>query len=298
MKIIRVFPRKTVATPDDENSRVGCLPGILDTADKIYISVAFSWDIPLAEKLYKEWKHVAPTEIGGPALNSPGGEFTPGMFLKKGYTITSRGCPNKCWFCSVWKRDSGIRELKINPGHIIQDDNLLACSESHIRKVFEMLQAQKNTIKFSGGIEAKLIKPWHIDLLSQIRLQELFCAYDTPDDLEPLIEAGKMLQEINVNFKNRKANCYVLIGHPKDTFEAAEKRIKETIQAGFFPFAMLWRNEKGEYKREWRQFQRQFSNKTITAVNSKKIIESNYQYSIIGKSYCKEIENQNKIFFK
>ena len=76
----------------------------------------------------------------------------PGLYLKHGYTITSRGCHNNCWFCSVPKREGALRELPINDGWNILDDNLLACSENHIRAVFEMLKRQKHKPEFTGGI--------------------------------------------------------------------------------------------------------------------------------------------------
>jgi hypothetical protein len=272
MKVIRIFPRKTKATPDDENVIINRGPNLFDEADEVHVSVTFTWDIQRAEKLAYMWRSVAPVSIGGPAFNEVGGEFELGMYLKEGYTITSRGCNNKCWFCSVWKRENGVRELKINPGYNLIDDNILACSDQHIKAVFEMLKLQKHPISFTGGIEAKLLRPWHIDLFTQIRLKELFCAYDTPDDYEPLIEAGKTLKEAGITYENRKARCYILIGYPNDTFDKALLRIRQTLDAGFFPFAMLWRNEKGEFKKEWKRFQREWANPIITAVNCKKMI--------------------------
>lgn len=273
MKVLRIFPRKTNATPDDENVIINRMPGLFDEADQVHISVAFTWDIPRAERLAYMWQSVAPVTLGGPAFNQSGNNFIPGMYLKYGYTITSRGCPNKCWFCSVPKRDPILRELEIKPGWNIIDDNLLACSYDHIQKVFKMLYKQKHPAIFSGGIEARLLRPWHIDLFTSIRLKELFCAYDTPDDYEPLVEAGRLLNQANITLENRKARCYVLIGYPNDTFEGAMKRIKQTIDAGFFPFAMLWRNEKGEFKRDWKRFQREWANPIIIAVNVKKVAE-------------------------
>lgn len=271
MKVLRIFPRKTQATPIDENVIINRMPNLFDEADQIKISVAFTWDIPRAEELAYAWRPVAPVSIGGPAFNEVGGEFEPGMYLKGGYTITSRGCNNKCWFCSVWKREQGVRELPIKPGFNIVDDNLLACSDHHIKSVFTMLRMQKEPILLTGGIEAKLLKDWHLDWFNMIRLKRLYCAYDTPDDYEPLVEAGKMLKRIGITMENRKAACYVLIGYPNDTMDKALKRIHQTIQAGFFPFAMLWRNEKGEYKKEWKQFQRLWANPIITATSIKNI---------------------------
>ena len=94
---------------------------------------------------------------------------------------------------------------------------------------------------------------------------------DTQEKKIKLLEAGKLLKQANITYENRKARAYVLIGYPNDTMDKAMIRIKQTLDAGFFPFAMLWRNDNGESKREWRQFQRQWANPIITAVNCKKL---------------------------
>ena len=270
MKVIRVFPRKTNASPDDENVRFN-IPMRKDEADEIHISCSFTYDLKEAEYLYSQWKYVAPTTMGGAAITKNEGDFVSGMYLKKGYTITSRGCNNKCWFCSVWKRNEGVKELPIVEGNIIQDDNLLACSDQHIRDVFKMLSKQKN-VSFTGGIEAKLLKSWHVELLSQLHLNNLFCAYDTPDDLEPLMNAGELLKDANITLANRKARCYALIGYPKDTQENALKRLHQIIDAGFFPFAMLWRDENGNRNHSWMKFQREWAAAPIIATHIKEYL--------------------------
>src|SRR4030042_1475721 len=136
VKILRVFPTKTKATPDDENVRFG-EPGFYDKADEVHISVTFTWDIKKAKYLASQWESIAPVKIGGPGSGQKGEQFMPGMYLRNGYVITSRGCPNKCWFCDVWKRDGSIRELEIKNGWNVLDDNLLACFDQHIKNVFE-----------------------------------------------------------------------------------------------------------------------------------------------------------------
>jgi len=50
--------------------------------------------------------------------------------------------------------------------------------------------------------------------------------------------------------------CYVLIGYAGDTMENAEKRLIDTWRAGFYPYAMLFHNKKGETAEDWRVFQR------------------------------------------
>ncbi|MDR1201986.1 MAG: hypothetical protein LBL58_10220 [Tannerellaceae bacterium] len=98
VRIIRVFPRRTNATPTDELAFIGS-PDLFSwdmNVDMVHISITFSWDLPEVAMLEKAWRQVAPVSIGGPATGQRGEEFTPGMYLKKGYVITSRGCPNRC----------------------------------------------------------------------------------------------------------------------------------------------------------------------------------------------------------
>ena len=79
-----------------------------------------------------------------------------------------------------------------------------------------------------------------------------------PDDYEPLVLAGKMLQEAGITPQSHVMSSYNLIGYKGDTFEKAEKRLIQTVKAGFVPYAMLYRNESGETDEQWRKFQREW----------------------------------------
>jgi hypothetical protein len=265
MRIIRVFPRRTTASPTDALAYFGP-PDLFAEADEVHVSVAFTYDRPRAEELARQWEHVAPVRIGGPATGEAGGDFAPGMYLKPGYVITSRGCPNRCWFCSVWRREGReIRELPVTEGWNVLDDNLLACSEPHVRAVFAMLKRQSRRAEFTGGLEAARLADWHIDLLADLRPKQMFFAYDTPDDWEPLRDAGARLQEAGFTKAGHSLRAYVLIGFPNDTMEAADARLRQTWEAGFLPMAMLWRNTAGTVEREWRSFQRLWARPAMTA---------------------------------
>jgi hypothetical protein len=257
LRTFRVFPRRTNATPNDENVRIG-YPEMWDKPDKVHISVSFTWDIPKAESMYKTWSQIAPTEMGGPALGDRGDEFEPGMYLKKGYTITSRGCPNHCWFCDVWKREGKIRELQIKEGNNILDSNLLACSQKHQENVFKMLLTQKN-VRFTGGLEAKRFTKWHVFWLKIIKPKAVFFAYDTIDDYLPLLEAVELLKQEGIKL-NHNYRCYVLIGYGSDTIEKARDRLQRVINLGLMPQAMLFNRYPNQV---WRRFQREWANPTI-----------------------------------
>lgn len=268
MKIARVFPRRTRSTPDDDMAFVGG-PGLMPPeVDEVHISVAFTWDLQRAEELAKEWEPIALVKVGGPALNMRGEEFVPGMYLKHGNTITSRGCPLHCWFCRVPKVEGALRELPIHDGWIVQDDNLLACSESHVRAVFAMLARQGQPAEFRGGLEPSMLKDWHVDMFAAMKPRPmLYFANDTPEDYEPLVIAGRKLRDAGFDNRGHRLRCYVLIGWPKDTMIAAETRLLQTVEAGFTPFAMLWKNNKGESEMAWRQFQRRWARPAIIHAN-------------------------------
>lgn len=124
-KITRVFPRRTAATPEDPYAFTGPPPcGELPDISEVHISVTFTYDMQKAERLADMWSATGlPVRMGGPAFCEPGGAFVPGRYLKYGYVITSRGCPNRCWFCSVPKREGGVlRELPITSGWNVLDE--------------------------------------------------------------------------------------------------------------------------------------------------------------------------------
>lgn len=261
MRIIRVFPRRTSATPTDDLVRIDTPPSLFDEADEVHVSVAVSWDKPRAEYLSEQWRTVTSNvQIGGPAYGDPGGEFTPGLYLKRGYVITSRGCPNKCWFCDVPKREGSVRELEVKDGWIVQDSNFLATSRQHQEKVFTMLSRQPEPARFNGGLEAALLTCWHAEQLRRINPKTMWFAYDTPSDRDPLFNAGQILRDFGFTMSSHSMMCYVLIGHKGDTIDRAERRLYDTIKAGFMPQAMLF-NRRPET--QWRKFQREWANRVI-----------------------------------
>lgn len=261
--IARVFPRRTAMSPRDGLAFFK-EPTIENIADcikagvtEVHISVTFTWDIPRAEDLYYAWQILGvPVEVGGPAFDDRMGDFAPGLYLRDGLVFTSRGCTKDCWFCSVPRCARGtIRELPITDGWNILDDNILGTSEQHFRDVCAMLKRQKHPAVFSGGLEPALLQQWQADLLYDVRPDRLYTAYDTKDDLEPLIEMGRKLWAAGFRPARHNMRCYVLVGYEGDSFEDAERRLHETMQAGFVPFAMLYRDESGERDTAWRRFQ-------------------------------------------
>ncbi len=276
MRLIRVFPRRTRASPTDDLAYFGP-PDMFAEADEVHISVTFSWDKERAERLAEDWRYVAPVKVGGVAYGDKSLKFEPGTYIKPGYTITSRGCPRRCWFCEVWKKWPEAHVLPIHDGWNVLDDNLLACPRPHVEAVFDMLRRQKKTdwpgwdgrIEFTGGLEALSLEDYQVDLLASLTPRpSMFFAYDPGDEFETLENAARRLIEAGFTPQSHRLRCYVLIGGPKDTFESAEARLRQMMGIGFTPFAMLWKPSKEsemKYARgpEWSRFQREWARAAI-----------------------------------
>jgi len=264
MKVIRVFPRRTKATPTDDMAFIGGppLPLFLPEADEVHVSVTCTYDLAEGERLRQAWEAYYPgkVRIGGPALDDRGEGFTPGMYLRPGYTITSRGCPNHCGFCLVPEREGRIRELRpIAIGNDVLDNNLLACSDEHISHVLAMLAARPKAARFSGGLEAARCVPEMIDRLRSVRISELFLAYDFPSHWRITREAIERFRAAGL--RQRQVRCYVLAGFGEDSPEEAEERCRQVMEAGGLPFLMLYQAADRfiDYGREWKLAQRKWT---------------------------------------
>ena len=258
-RILRVFPRRTSYTPDDPYAIVGTPWGDdWPEADEVHISCTFSWDKDRAEALREIYasRYLFDVMVGGPAYGHESGEFTPGLYVREGVTFTTRGCPNSCPWCIV---RAPFEEIEIKPGHIVQDNNILAASRLHFRRVCEMLNAQKRGANFRGGLEAARLTDWHVDELRGLRsIRELWLACDNGGAFPTLERAVEKLSWL----PRRKLRCYVLCGYNGDDLESARARLEAVWQLGCVPFCQLYQpageDAQIDYSGAWRKLRRQW----------------------------------------
>ena len=157
-----------------------------------YISVPFTWNLPaLRAELQTPDLFGLSVVVGGPAVKLMP-DYLRGLDsvvvhtgdidgvlqrVNPRATRTSFGCPNQCRFCAVPTVEGALRELAEWPqGHVICDNNLLACSMPHFHRVMDMADT------FAGcdfqGVDARLLTAEHAQRFARLRRPILRMAID------------------------------------------------------------------------------------------------------------------------
>ena len=110
MKIARVFPRITKATPTDELAFTSGPPMFGLDVEEVHISVAFTYDMKQDEWLEMQWRALGlPVKMGVPAFNESGSEFIPGRYLKTRVCHNKPRLPKSMHICR-WSKMHGARK--------------------------------------------------------------------------------------------------------------------------------------------------------------------------------------------
>ncbi len=277
--ILRVFPRRTPFTPTDDYVRIG-EPDLLPLPapiSAVHVSCVFTWDYEKCEALAEVWVRELPeipVWLGGPGCPPGGyttGAFVPGLYVKHGVSISSRGCPNNCPWCFVPEREGKLRLLPICPGNRIQDNNVLAFPRHHFQNLCRMLKDQHGIV-FAGGLEARRMRRWHAEALRTIdprHIREFWFAADSESALKPL---AKALALLGPDWNRRKLRCYVLVGFGGESIAQAEARLEKVWEIGCLPFVQVYRPldaEHYEVAPEWRALCREWSRPAAMFANHK-----------------------------
>lgn len=157
---------------------------------------------------------------------------------RKSIVWFSRGCPRKCPWCVVPKKEGNIHTVRLkglNPKGkyiVVQDNNFFANSDWE--KAIRMLIITGQPVDFQGVDVRILNKRQIIYLAAMPHYKQIKIAWDITKE-EKKIMAG--IKRLTKYVKPYKLMCYVLIGY--DSSEEQDLHRVETLRSlGIDPFVM------------------------------------------------------------
>lgn len=181
------------------------------------------------------------------------------------YGFLTRGCPNKCSWCIVPKKEGNIKPnsdieeiLQGRKSAILMDNNVLA-SDWGINQIEKIIKL-KIKVDFNQGLDARLIDRPMAKLLSKVKwLSTLRMACDVDSMLPIVLKATRYLREYDCKPSNYF--IYLLV---KD-IKSAHKRAKLLKYWGLDPFAQPYRDFTNNTPpaKELQQFSRWVNHKAI-----------------------------------
>ncbi len=161
----------------------------------------------------------------------------------KAIGFTTRGCPRKCSYCIVPKKEGGIKvtgdiydfwegQKKL----ILLDNNLTAAPFTHFKKIVDQLIKENIKVDFSQGLDIRLVTPEIAELLVRVKtFKQIHFAFDHPRYEKAVTDGIKML--INNGVSRSRLMFYVLTGYDT-TIEEDYYRVDLLRDLGVDPFVM------------------------------------------------------------
>lgn len=179
------------------------------------------------------------------------------------YGFLTRGCPRKCGFCVV-SRKEGCKSIKVadlgqfhSDQKVVKllDPNITACSEKE--DLFNQLIKSKAMIDFTQGLDARLTTDADINLLNQMKIKSIHFAWDNYE-----FKTYESLKWIRPQLKNRKNNpaVYVLTNF-NTSHEQDLERVYKLRELKYDPYIMIF--DKQFAPKETRYLQRWVNNRII-----------------------------------
>jgi len=165
------------------------------------------------------------------------------------YGFLTRGCPRGCGFCHVASKEGKcsykVAELsefwRGQKNIVLCDPNILACS-NHM-DLLQQLADSKAKVEFNQGLDVRLITDRNLELLRQIRLDNIHFAYDRWQDkdiIEPRLRA--FVKQTGFNKDKGHTVCYILVNFDT-TIEQDIHRIQFCREIRISPYPMIYDKE-------------------------------------------------------
>ena len=173
----------------------------------------------------------------------------PDLTQDTAYGFLTRGCPRRCGFCHVAKKEgrcsykvADLSEFwKGQKNIVLCDPNILACKD-HM-ELLKQLRDSKARVNFNQGLDIRLVNDCNLELLKQIRLQSIHFAFDRwkdKDIIEPKLR--KFVKETGYDRNRGKVMVYILTNFDT-TIEQDIYRIQLCRELNVSPYPMIYNKE-------------------------------------------------------
>lgn len=197
----------------------------------------------------------------------------PSIGHKTAYGFLTRGCPNKCKWCIVPKKEGVIKpymdveEIAIDGRNelILMDNNILASDHGieQIEKIIKMNEGRKKKIKvdFNQGLDARLVTDEIAKMLSRLKwIKRIRFGCDTPKQIEECERACAMIDKHG--YKGEYFFYCILL----DDFDESFNRVNHWKQKGsgrFLPYCQPFRDigNKSQIIPQWQKDMEQWTDR-------------------------------------
>lgn len=172
-----------------------------------------------------------------------------GFWENASISFTTRGCPNRCAYCMVWRMEPEFyiipswRESLFNdkPIALISDNSLLSAPIEHLSEVVKILVEREKKVIFNNGFNCRMISDENAKLLARLDYirNGLRLGFDRMEDDGYYQRAMETLVRNGCKIKGN-SYTYVLFNFD-DKPQEAYYRAKECWKYGSNPYLMRYR---------------------------------------------------------
>lgn len=197
------------------------------------------------------------------------------------YGFLTRGCPNRCPWCVVPRKEGAIvpymdvDEIAIEGRHklVLMDNNILAAGDYAVEQLHKIIK-RGYRVDFNQALDARLVTEDFAKLLAQVKWLDsnrIRFGCDTHgqiDDCEEAIERlerngfhGQIFLYTMIGGKNDFAECYSRIAHWRE--RAMDARNNHTGRCYTYPYAQPYRDPTNPHHSipQWQKDMAQWCNK-------------------------------------
>lgn len=188
--------------------------------------------------VFKGYSKVLDVQYPDETIMEPTGE----RWVNYSYVFTSRGCPNRCKYCTVWRIE---KDRWINPKWketvdpkskvlLLMDNNLSSVTMDHLDDVINFTKERKLKVQFEGGLDCKFVTKEIAQKISTMKFVRhgIRTAFDRIEEDGTFQKAIKMMTDAGISTEHMMS--YVLFNFddkPHDADYRANECTKLKVRA-------------------------------------------------------------------